>query len=693
MKLKIMHENTSRIRLQTVPARMTPREADLLEAYLETLPMVRSAAVHERTAGVIVTYAGDRPGLLAALGAFSYEKAERDLGQLITHSSREISREYTGKLIDLVGFKLLRTVLFPAPLNAAYNVVSAIPYICRAARCLLRRQLRVEVLDGISVGLSLARGSFGTAGSVMFLLKLGELLEEWTHKKSVDDLARSMSLNVDRAWLKTPEGEVLTPLSQIEAGAQIALRMGAMVPLDGVIAEGEVMVNQASLTGESVPVPKRPGMTLYAGTVIEEGECALTVSAQNGESRYDKIVRMIEQSEKLRSSAEDRAAQMADHLVPYTLAGSALTYLFTRNLVRATSVLMVDFSCALKLAMPLSVLSAMREAGAARMTVKGGKYLEAMAEADTIVFDKTGTLTHACPTVEKVIPFGGRDENEMLRIAACLEEHFPHSMANAVVKAARDKGLDHEEMHSQVEYVVAHGIASLIGGQRVTIGSHHFTFEDESVTVDPADQALFDSLSPRYSRLYLAIGGTLAAVICIADPLRAEAPAVIAALRALGVRHMVMLTGDSRATAAAIAEEVGVDEFRAEVLPEDKAVFVEELRKQGRKVVMLGDGINDSPALSAASVGIAVSDGAAIAREIADITISADDLNQLVTLRRIAMALMKRINANYRFIIGFNGALIALGALGILAPSTSAMLHNASTLAISLRSMTNMLSE
>jgi heavy metal translocating P-type ATPase len=613
------------------------------------------------------------------------------LRDLTPQSGRALNREYQEKLVGMVAFKAARTLFFPAPLRAAYTLWKSVPYLVRGAKSLLRGKLHVEVLDGLSIAISIARLDFDTAGSVMFLLGLGELLEEWTHKKSVDDLARCMSLNVDRVWLKTSAGDVLTPLGQIETGDLIALHLGSMVPLDGVIQEGEVMVNQASLTGESVPVPKSAGMTVFAGTVVEEGDCVLRVTQQSGSSRYDKIVAMIEESEKLKSSAEGKASDLADHLVPYTLAGSALTYLLTRNVTRALSVLMVDFSCALKLSMPLAVLSAMREAGGCHITVKGGKYLEAMAQADTIIFDKTGTLTHACPVVAQVIPFAGENAQDMLRLAACLEEHFPHSMANAVVQAAREQGLSHEEMHSQVEYLVAHGIVSTVNGHRVVIGSSHFVFEDEKCAVLPQDKAAFEALPPEYSHLYLAVGGVLRAVICISDPLRREAAQVVKTLRQLGLSKLVMLTGDSQRTAAAIAAQVGVDEFHAEVLPEDKARYVEEERAKGHTVIMLGDGINDSPALSAANVGIAISDGAAIAREIADVTIAADDLFELVTLRMLAASLLRRIHRNYRFIIGFNGGLIALGAAGILPPATSAMLHNLSTLAISLRSMTNLL--
>ena len=692
MRFRVVHQSSGRVRVRAVQPNMTLEQADLLEAWLQTVPGVIQAQVHERTCCAIVRFHGAQEDILAALRAFSYEDpAVRLLAPL--HSSRALKRAYEEKLVGMVAFKVIRSCFFPAPLRALYTVCRSVPYLFRAVRCLVRRQLRVELLDGLSVGLSMLRRDFGTASSVMFLLGLGELLEEWTHKKSVDDLARCMSLNVDRVWLNTPGGDVLVPLSQVSTGDLVRVRMGSVIPVDGIIQTGEIMVNQASLTGESVPVPKAPGMTVYAGTVVEEGECLLAVGRQSGESRYDKIVAMIEQSEKLKSAAESKAAGLADRLVPYTLAGSALTWLLTRNTARAASVLMVDFSCALKLAMPLAVLSAMREAGSSHVTIKGGKYLEAVAKADTIVFDKTGTLTRACPTVAQIVPFGGHSEADMLRLAACLEEHFPHSMANAVVQAARDRGLSHEEMHSRVEYIVAHGIASTVGQERVLVGSAHFIFEDEGCTIPQGEQDRFHALSGAYSHLYLAIAGELAAVICIADPLRPEAAQVIRDLRALGVTRTVMLTGDSERTAAAIAAQVGVDEYRSEVLPEDKADFVAAQRAAGHTVLMLGDGINDSPALSAASAGIAVSDGAAIAREIADITISANNLNALVTLRQISLALMNRIQSNYRFVIGFNGALIALGALGILPPAASAMLHNLSTLGVSLRSMTNLLAD
>ena len=690
MNAVILHESRGRIRLRMDQARMTLDQADLLQAYLQIQEGVIQASVHERTRCAVIRYRGDREAVLAAVARFSYRDPDA-AASVPLHSSRALSRAYEEKLAGKVLYKAFCALFLPIPLRIARVCLQSVPFLRRGMGCLLRRQLRVDLLDGISIAVSLARRDFGTAGSVAFLLELGELLEEWTHKKSVEDLARCMSLNVDRAWLQTGEGEVLTPLSQIRTGDAITVRMGGVIPLDGVLLRGEVMVNQASLTGESIPVPKRPGTAVYAGTVVEEGSCVMRVTQQSGQSRYDQIVSMIEQSERLKSAAESRAAHLADRLVPYTLAGSALTFLLTRNAARALSVLMVDFSCALKLAMPLAVLSAMREAGGFHITVKGGRYLEAFARADTIIFDKTGTLTHACPQVAGVIPFGGRRENEMLRLAACLEEHFPHSMANAVVRAAQERGLAHEEMHSKVEYLVAHGISSMVNGEKVIIGSAHFVFEDEGCAVPEGDRETFCALPDQYSHLYLAIGGELAAVICVADPLRQEAASVIRALKELGVSRTVMLTGDSQRTAAAIAAQVGVDEFRAEVLPEDKARFVEEERASGRTVVMIGDGINDSPALSAADVGVAISSGAAIAREIADVTIAADSLTELITLRRIAQELMGRLRSNYRFVIGFNGALIGLGAAGVLRPAASATLHNLSTLGISLRSMTNLL--
>ena len=690
MKFKIVHESRGRIRVQMMQNRMTLDQADLLEAYLCSWPAAQQVTVHERTCCAIVRYAGDRQELLTFLSRFSYTSTE--IAKLApTHTGRALNREYQEKLVMKIVSKALRSALLPAPLATAYTLYRSVPYLVKGIQCLWKRKLHVELLDALSIGISMARRDFSTAGSVMFLLSLGELLEEWTHKKSVDDLARCMSLNVDRVWLHTADGDVLVPLSQVRPGDAILVRMGGMIPVDGVVQSGEVMVNQASLTGESVPVPKGPGKTVYAGTVVEEGECLIEITQQKGTSRYDKIVQMIEQSEKLKSAAENKAAHLADKLVPYTLAGSAVTYLLTRNVTRSLSVLMVDFSCALKLAMPLAVLSAMREASGSHTTVKGGKFLEALAQADTIIFDKTGTLTRACPTVVQVVPFHGKEENDMLRLAACLEEHFPHSMATAVVQEARSRGLAHEEMHSEVEYLVAHGIVSAVNGTRVLIGSAHFVFEDEHCTIPAGEQARFDALPDSCSHLYLCIGGELAAVICIADPLREEAQDVIAALRRMGIQKTVMLTGDSERTAAAIAAQVGVDEYRAEVLPEDKAAFVKQARDEGHTVLMLGDGINDTPALSAANAGIAVSDGAAIAREIADVTIPAGSLTDLLVLRQLSQALMKRIHANYRFVIGFNGSLIVLGALGVLPPATSAALHNLSTLGISLRSMTNLL--
>ena len=690
MKAIIEHESRGRLRVRMKQYRMTLEQADLLEAYLQNQPGVLSATVHERTCCAVIRYIGDRENIIRAIAQFNYT-APSVTALTPTHSGRALNREYQEKLVGKVITKFACTLFLPAPLQIARTIWLSLPFLGRGLKRLIHRELKVELLDALSIGVSMVRRDFSTAGSVMFLLDIGELLEEWTHKKSVDDLARCMSLNVKRVWLKTDDAEVLVPLSNITVGDRILVRMGSVIPLDGEVVEGEVMVNQASLTGESMPVAKRPGTQVYAGTVIEEGDCVIEVTQSSGESRYDKIVSMIEQSEQLKSAAESHAANLADKLVPYTLIGSALSYALTRNVTRALSVLMVDFSCALKLAMPLAVLSAMREASMYHITVKGGKFLEAVAQADTIVFDKTGTLTHACPVVARVIPFGGHSADDMLRVAACLEEHFPHSMANAVVRAARERDLAHEEMHSQVEYIVAHGISSMVENKKVVIGSAHFIFEDEKCTVPVGEQEKYDALPVEFSHLYLAIGGELAAVICIADPLRPEACDVMKALRALGIQRTVMLTGDSERTAAAIAAEVGVDDYRAEVLPEDKANFVEQERAAGHTVIMLGDGINDSPALSAANVGVAISDGAAIAREIADITIAAENLFELVALRRIAQGLMSRINSNYRFVIGFNGSLIGLGVAGVLAPATSAMMHNLSTLGISLRSMTNLI--
>ena len=686
MRATIEHESRGRMRLRLRQKKMTLRQADLLEAWLKGQPWARDAVVHERTCCVILTYGGDRETVLSAIGSFTWAGAEETV-TLPSHSTRALNREFQEKLVGKVLMKGVSTLFFPTPLRIARVVWHMIPFLSKGLRCLGRRRIKVELLDALSIGISAFRRDFGTAGTVMFLLEIGELLEDWTRKKSVADLAESLSLHVDRVWLKTPAGDVLTPIGQIRPGDQVVVRAGGVIPLDGVVAQGEATINQASLTGESVPVAKRPGSAVYAGTVVEEGECILDVKQASGQGRYDQIVEMIQRSEQMKSATEAKASNLADRLVPYTFAGSLLSFALTRNVTRALSVLMVDFSCALKLAMPLAVLSAMREAGREHITVKGGKFLEAVAKADTIVFDKTGTLTHACPRVAEVVPFNGKDEAEMLRLAACLEEHFPHSMANAVVEEARRRGLRHEERHATVEYLVAHGIASSVDGEQVRIGSAHFIFEDEQCVIPEDEQAKFDALSPAFSQLYLAIDGVLSAVICISDPLREEAKDVLSALRGLGVKNAVMLTGDSPRTAAAIAEQLGVDDFQAGVLPSDKADYVAALRREGHTVLMVGDGINDSPALSEADAGIAISDGAAIAREIADITIAADSLWELVRLRQLSMALLHRIQNNYRFVIGFNGALIGLGVAGVLPPATSAMLHNLSTLAVSLHSM------
>ena len=687
MRATIVHESRGRMRLRLRQKNMTIRQADLLETWLKGQPWTREAVVHERTGCAIVTYKGDRETVLSALGAFTWAGAESSV-TLPGHSTRALNREFQEKLVGKVAMKAAAALFLPAPLRIARIVWHMIPFLHRGLRCLGHRQIKVEMLDALSIGVSVCRRDFGTAGTVMFLLEIGELLEDWTRKKSVADLAESLSLHVDRVWMKTEAGEVLTPIGQIRPGDRVVVRAGSVIPLDSVVAEGEITVNQASLTGEPVPVAKRPGGIVYAGTVVEEGESMLEVKQASGQSRYDQIVEMIQRSEQMKSAAEAKASNLADKLVPYTFAGSLVSLALTRNLTRALSVLMVDFSCALKLAMPLAVLSAMREAGREHITVKGGKFLEAVASADTIVFDKTGTLTHACPRVARVIPFNGKDEAEMLRLAACLEEHFPHSMANAVVEEAKRRGLSHEERHAKVEYLVAHGIASSVDGEQVCIGSAHFIFEDEKCVIPEGEENKFDALPPEFSQLYLAIDGVLSAVICISDPLRDEAREVLSALRNLGVKNLVMLTGDSPRTAASIAEQLGVDDFRAGVLPADKAEYVAAMRREGHTVLMVGDGINDSPALSEADAGIAISDGAAIAREIADITIAADSLWELVRLRQLAMGLMCRIQNNYRFVIGFNGALIGLGVAGILPPTTSAMLHNLSTLGVSLHSMT-----
>ena len=692
MKCTILHEGKGRMRVHVEKVRMTLHRADVLEAYLNHNDAIIHAAVYERTGDVVITYTGKRTAAIAILAGYKFDVAEYDA--LVTSAdSRRLNREYQDKMFDLVAGRCLRKLFLPAPLDAAYTAFRSIRFLGKGVRCVLSRRLEVEVLDALSIGVSLLRGDFGTAGSVMFLLNLGSLLEEWTRKKSLDDLARSMALNVDKVWVRSQGTEVLVPLTKVRSGDEVVVRSGNMIPLDGTVLEGEAMVNQAALTGEAMPVRKAEGSTLYSGTVVEEGECVFIAKAEGGSNRYDKIVAMIEESEKLKSSTENRALVLADKLVPWCLGATVVTYLLTRNATRAISCLMVDFSCALKLSMPLAVLSAMRECGSYHITVKGGKYLEALSQADTIVFDKTGTLTRATPQVVEVVPFSGCNEREVLQLAACLEEHFPHSMANAVVRAAKERGISHEEMHSEVEYIVAHGIASRVGGQRVVIGSHHFVFEDEKCTIPTAEQQKFDALKPAYSHLYMAASGQLVGVICISDPLRPEAAAVLNGLRALGIRNTVMMTGDSERTAAAIAKQVGVDRFFAEVLPEDKANFVQQAKAEGHTVVMIGDGINDSPALSAADIGIAINSGAAIAREIADVTIKADSLEELVALKAIANSLQKRVHANYRFVLTFNSALIALGALGILQPASSAMLHNLSTIGISLKSMTNLLPE
>jgi heavy metal translocating P-type ATPase len=672
---------------------MSMEQADLLEAWLRALPGVDQVTVHERICGIIIVFRGERDALYRSLASFSYEEAAEET-HILSRNSRKINREYKEKLVTQVAWHYLKKLYLPMPLRRIFNTCRAIPRIGRAVKVLLSGKLTVDVLDGVAIGVSLLTGDFGTAGSVRFLLSLGETLDEWTRKKSVDDLAKSMSLQVDQVWMEAEDGtQVLAALEELKPGDRIIVHTGHVLPMDGILEKGDVMLNQASLTGESVPVAKRPGSAVYAGSIVEEGNCVVRVTGTVGENRYDRIVRMIEESERLKSGAERRAYALADRLVPWCLGGSLLTWLLTGDTTRAVSVLMVDFSCALKLSMPLSVLSAMREAGRHRITVKGGKYLEKLSEAETVIFDKTGTLTHACPAVVSVVPFGGQDEKEMLRVAACLEEHFPHSVANAVVRAAQERGLNHREMHSEPEYVVAHGIATKIDGKRAIIGSRHFVFEDEGVVIRPEDQARFDELDAGCSWLYLAIGGVLSAAIGILDPLRPEAKETVERLHQEGIGKTVMLTGDSRHTAAAIARQLGIDDYHAEVLPEDKARYIQEEQAQGRTVVMIGDGINDAPALSLADIGIAIGSGATIAREVADITIAAEDLRELILLRQLSEKLMQRIQRNYRFVMGFNGALIALGAFGLLAPATSALLHNSSTLLLSMDCLTNLLPE
>lgn len=690
MKFMIKHEAKGRMRIHAVQNRMSYAQADTLLYFLHSQKEVTFAKVYDRTCDAVISYVGDRQTIIELLRGFHYEDVEVPEG-LIENSGRELNNTYQEKLIGKIVFHYARRWILPYPIRICLTSLRSVKYIWKGLTTLAAGKIEVPVLDATAIGVSVLRSDFNTAGSIMFMLGIGELLEEWTHKKSVDDLARTMSLNEGKVWLVSGGQEVLVPTSQIKAGDKVVVHMGNIIPFDGVVAEGEAMVNQASLTGESVPVRKTVESTAYAGTVVEEGELTILVKEVGGSSRFEKIVKMIEDSEKLKSGAESKAEHLADKLVPYSLGGTILTYLLTRNVTKALSILMVDYSCALKLAMPISVLSAIREASLYNVTVKGGKYLEAVAEADTIVFDKTGTLTKAKPTVVDVISFNGESTDELLRIAACLEEHFPHSMAKAVVDAATQKNLEHEEMHSKVEYIVAHGIASTINEKRAVIGSAHFVFEDENCVISEGEQAKFDTLPKEYSHLYLAIEGKLAAVICIEDPLREEASAVVQSLKRAGLSKVVMMTGDSERTAAAIAKRVGVDEYYSEVLPEDKASFVEREKAAGRKVIMIGDGINDSPALSAANVGIAISDGAEIAREIADITVSSDDLYQIVTLKLLSDSLMERIKKNYRRIVGFNSLLIVLGVTGVIQPTTSALLHNSSTLLIGLESMQNLL--
>lgn len=690
MKFVVKHEIKGRIRVHFCQKRMTFEEADTLQYYLDSQEMITSSKVQERTQDATICYTGEKSAVIALLRSFQYEKV--DVPDVYRQNSgRETNREYWDKLVTKVVVHYGNKLFLPMPIRTVITGVKSVKYIYQGIHTLLQRKIEVPVLDATAIGVSMFRGDISTAGSVMFLLGIGEILEEWTHKKSVDDLARSMSLNISRVWLCNDGQEMLVPTTEIQTGDLVRVHMGNMVPFDGTVAEGEAMVNQASLTGESEPVRKYIESMVYAGTVVEEGELTIRVKETNGSSKFDKIVTMIEESEKLKSGLESKAEHLADRLVPYTLLGTGITYLLTGNITKAISVLMVDFSCALKLAMPISVLSAIREASNYHVTVKGGRYLEAMAEADTIVFDKTGTLTKAQPTVKQVVAFNGMSENELLRIAACLEEHFPHSMAKAVVQAAIDRHLVHEELHSKVEYIVAHGISSKINDKKVVIGSYHFVFEDEKCAVPDGMMEAFDKLPSECSHLFMAIDHELAAVICIEDPLREEAAAVVRKLKETGISKVVMMTGDSDRTAKAIAARVGVDEYYSEVLPEDKASFVEEEKKAGRKVIMIGDGINDSPSLSAADIGIAISDGAEIAREIADITVGADGLNELVTLKLISDGLMKRIHKNYRFIVGFNTGLIVLGVAGILQPATSALLHNTSTLMIGLKSMQDIL--
>ena len=690
MRFVIKHEIRGRIRVHVLQKRMTYEQADTLYYYLNRKQNVTSVKVYERSQDVTVSYVGNREEIIRLLKQFSYETTEVP-DAFLQNSGRQLNDMYWEKLVNKVVLRGANKLFLPYTLRAGITIIKSIRYIWQGIQTLMKGKIEVPVLDATAIGVSIFRSDFNTAGSVMFLLGIGELLEEWTHKKSVGDLARSMSLNIDKVWVDCDGQEVWIPSSEVKKGDRVIVHMGNMIPFDGVVEHGEAMVNQASMTGESAPVHKKTDSYVYAGTVVEEGGITLRVEAVGGSSRFEKIVQMIEESEKLKSSLESKASHLADRLVPYTLAGTGLVWLFTRNVTKALSVLMVDFSCALKLAMPISVLSAIREASLYQITVKGGKYLEAVAEADTIVFDKTGTLTKTQPTVKQIVSFNGFEEDELLRIAACMEEHFPHSIAKAVVDAAQERHLVHDEMHSQVEYIVAHGISTTINEKKAIIGSYHFVFEDENCIIPEGKKELLNNLPPECTHLYLAIEGVLAAVICIEDPLREEAEAVISSLKKVGIKKVVMMTGDSERTAKVIAQKVGVDEYYSEVLPEDKARYVEKEKDMGRKVIMVGDGVNDSPALSAADVGIAISDGAEIAREIADITMGADNLYEIVTLKAISNALMKRIHKNYRFIVGFNTGLIALGVGGILQPATSALLHNTSTLLIGLESMKNLI--
>ena len=690
MRFKIEHEIRGRVRLHICQKRMTCRQADQLEYFLTKLNGVISVKVVERNQDVVICYSDNREEMLRAIQRFSYEKAEAPESYL-QNSGREMNGEYWEKMVNHVVLHYGKKIFLPLPVRTFLTTLKSVKYIWKGVRTLAKCRIEVPVLDATAIGVSMLRGDFSTASSVMFLLGFGEILEDWTHKKSVDDLARSMSLNVSKVWLITEDSEVQVGTDEIKPGDRVRIHMGTVIPFDGIVTEGEAMVNEASLTGESMPVAKHESSYVYAGTVMEEGELTIRVKETSGSTKFEKIVTMIEETEKLKSAVESKAEHLADRLVPYTLAGTALTYALTRNVTKALSILMVDFSCALKLAMPISVLAAIREANAHHITVKGGKFLEAVAEADTIVFDKTGTLTKAQPTVVDVVSFNGDSKENLLRLAACMEEHFPHSMAKAVMDAAKGRGLTHEEMHSKVEYIVAHGISTMVDGRKAIIGSHHFVFEYEKCTIPVGKEELFRNLPEEYSHLYLGIEGKLAAVICIEDPLRPEAPEVVKALRKAGFTQIVMMTGDSDRTAKAIATRVGVDKYYSEVLPEDKAKFVEEAKAQGRKVLMVGDGINDSPALSAADVGIAISDGAELAREIADITIGADDLSVMVTLKEISNGLMDKIHKNYRRIVGINGSLIALGVTGVIQPTMSALLHNTSTLLIGMDSMKSVL--